>query len=135
MDRLAKVNWGKSSEEGILSLIHQKGTTYSEITALYHWENHEWKNWTYEQITTRVKQLSDYLIEEGVRENDRIAILSESRPQWLVAFLAAVRCAAVVVPLDIKLTPAELSTILADCEPRLIFGSAALPHTADPLSN
>src|SRR5215467_13165619 len=91
MDRMAKVDWGKSSEEGILDLIHQKGTTYSKVTAFYHRENHEWKNWTYEQITARVKQLSDYLIEEGLGTDDRVAILSESRPQWLVAFLAAVR--------------------------------------------
>src|SRR5437588_13082199 len=78
MDRMDNVNWDKSSEEGILSLIHQKGTMYGKVTALYHWENREWKNWTYEQITAKVKQISDYMIEEGVREDDRIAILSES---------------------------------------------------------
>jgi len=130
---MVNVNWEKSSEEGILSLIHQKGTMYGKVTALYHWENHEWKNWTYEQITSKVKQVSDYLIEEGVRENDRIAILSESRPEWVIAFFAAVRCGAVVVPLDIKLTPVELETILADCKPRLIFVSAGLRETAERL--
>src|SRR5207237_535759 len=65
--------------------------------------------------------------------DDRIAILSGSRPEWLVAFLAAVRCGAVIVPLDVKLTPVELETILADCEPRLIFVSAALCETAELL--
>jgi long-chain acyl-CoA synthetase len=133
MDRMANVNWNKSSEEGILSLIHQKGTKYGKVTALYHWENHQWKNWTYEEITAKVKQVSDYLIEEGVSEGDRIAILSESRPEWVVAFFAAVRCGAVIVPLDTKLTAAELETILSDCEPRLIFSSSALSETAQLL--
>src|SRR5262245_37275389 len=132
MDRMANVDWDKSSQEGILSLIYDKGTMYDKVTALYHWENHQWKNWTYGQITAKVKQVSDYLIEQGIKEDDRIAILSESRPEWVVAFLVSVRCAAVIVPLDIKLTPVELAAILADASPRLILASAAHYDTAVP---
>src|SRR5580692_734536 len=99
MDRMANVNW-QSSEEGILSLMYEKGTAYGEATAMSHYENHEWKDWTYAEVTSKVKQISDYLIEEGFKEGDRIAILSESRPEWVVAFFAAIRCAAVAVPLD-----------------------------------
>jgi long-chain acyl-CoA synthetase len=125
MDRMANVDWDKSSQEGILSLIYGKGTKYDKVTALYHCENHEWKNWSYGQITAKVKQVSDYLIEQGIEEDDRIAILSESRPEWVVAFLVSVRCAAVVVPLDVKLTQIELAAILDDAQPTLIFASAA----------
>ena len=131
MDRMDNVNWDKSSGEGILSLIYEKGTTYGKVTALYHWENHEWKNWTYEQITAKVKQVSDYLIEKGIQEDDRIAILSESRPEWVVSFLTAVRCAAVIVPLDVKLTQTELAAILNDAGPRLIFASPTHYETAE----
>src|SRR2546428_2673768 len=130
MDRMANVAWDKSSQEGILSLIYDKGTKYDTVNALYHWENHEWKNWTYGQITAKVKQVSDYLIEQGIKEDDRIAILSESRPEWVVAFLVSVRCAAVIVPLDVKLTQVELATILADAQPGLIFASATYYDTA-----
>jgi len=131
MDHMAQVNWRKNSEEGILSLIQHKSTTYGKVTAFYHWANHAWKNWTYEDVTAKVRQVSDYLIEEGVKEHDRVAILSESRPEWVVAFFATVRCGAVVVPLDAKLTRVELKAILADAEPRLIFVSAALRETAE----
>src|SRR5215467_4860023 len=130
MDRMANIDWDRSSQEGILSLIYDKGTTYDKVTALYHWENREWKNWTYGQITAKVKQVSDYLVEQGIREDDRIAILSESRPEWVVAFLVSVRCAAVIVPLDTKLTETELAVILDDAEPSLIFASAAYYDTA-----
>ncbi|PYR97515.1 MAG: hypothetical protein DMG16_24370 [Acidobacteria bacterium] len=130
MDRLANVDWDRSSREGILSLIYDKGTKYDTVTALYHWENHKWQNWTYGQITAKVKQVSDYLIEQGIEEGDRIAILSESRPEWVIAFLVSVRCGAIIVPLDVKLTQSELATILADAEPGLIFASASYYDTA-----
>ena len=131
MDRMSKVDWDKGSKDGILSLIYEKGTTYDKVTALYHWENRQWKNWTYGEITAKVKQVSDYLIEQGLQEGDRVAILSESRPEWVVAFLVAVRCAAVIVPLDAKLTQGELGAILTDAEPRLIFTSSGFFDTAD----
>ncbi len=131
---MAQVNWKKSSEEGILSLIQQKSTTFGQATAFHHWENREWKNWTYGEVSAKVKHISNYLIDEGIKEGDRIAILSESRPEWIVAFFASVRSAAVVVPLDIKLTPTELAAILADAQPSFIFVSAAFRETAERLT-
>jgi long-chain acyl-CoA synthetase len=118
---------------GILSLIHEKSAAFQNITAFYHWENRQWKTWTYGDISAKVNQVADYLFGQGIGEGDRIAILSESRPEWIVALFAAFRCGAVVVPLDVKLTPPELTAILADAEPRFIFASDAFQETAESL--
>jgi long-chain acyl-CoA synthetase len=133
MNRMAQVNWQKSFEKGILSVIQQKAQTFGKRAALSHLENREWKNWTYDDLAAKAKQVSNYLIDEGIEEGDRVAILSESRPEWVVAFFAAVRCGAIVVPLDAKLTATELSTILADAQPGVLFVSAAFRETAERL--
>ena len=54
-------------------------------------------------------------------------------PNGLVALLASVRCGAIVVPLDAKLTAAELKSILRDAEPRVLFVSAAQASVAEEL--
>src|SRR5262249_27551114 len=65
----------------------------------------------FEQLRSRAKELSDFLIEHGVKKDDRIAILSESNPEWAIVFFACVRSGAILVPLDPKLTAAELQPI------------------------
>ncbi|HJQ69199.1 MAG TPA: AMP-binding protein [Blastocatellia bacterium] len=120
-------------QQSVLSLMQLKAEFYSDRAAFHHYEGGSWRSMTYAELASRVRSLSDYLIERGFRRGERAAILSESRPEWAVAFLASVRCGAVVVPLDTKLTAAELKSILWDAEPRLLFVSAAQASVADEL--
>ena len=117
-------------QAGVLSLMQFKSDLYGERAAFYLYEDGLWEETTYSKLAQDVKRLSDYLIEQGVARGDRIAILSESRPEWAVAFFAAIRSGAVVVPIDIKLTQSELSLILTDAEPRFLFVSSQLLETA-----
>jgi long-chain acyl-CoA synthetase len=59
----------------------------------------------------------------GVEWGDRVAILSESRPEWSVAFFGIVSCAGVTVPMDAKLSDAEIEFILNDSEAKCLFTS------------
>ena len=128
----AKPDKNLSYQAGVLSLMQFKSDLYGERTAFYLREDGLWKETTYSKLADDVKRLSDYLIERGVERGDRIAILAESRPEWAVAFFAAIRSGAVVVPVDIKLTRPEQSSILADAEPRFLFVSAqTLPAACD----
>ena len=120
-------------QQDVLSLMQMKAEFYSDRAAFHHYEDGAWRAVTYAELASRVRSLSDYLVESGFRPGDRIAILSESRPEWAIALLASVRCGAVVVPLDTKLTAAELKTILSDAEPRLLFVSAAQAPLAGSL--
>src|SRR5207247_5699531 len=49
---------------------------------------------------------------EGVKPGDRVAIQSENRPEWGLAYLAILEAGGVVVPLDVQLTAQELGEIL-----------------------
>lgn len=120
-------------QQSVLSLMQLKAEFYSDRAAFHLYEDGTWKSMTYAELALRVRSVSDYLIENGFKHGDRVAILSESRPEWAVALLASVRCGAVVVPLDTKLTSIELEAILADAEPHLLFVSAALAPLAGEL--
>ena len=110
-------------EKSALSLMQQKSDVYGGRSALLLKEKTGWKELSYIELSRKARDLSDYLIESGFHHNDRIAILSESRPEWAIAFFASIRSGAITVPLDIKLTDAELKSILSDAKPKILFVS------------
>jgi long-chain acyl-CoA synthetase len=61
----------------------------------------------------------------GFRTGDRIAILSENRPEWPIADLASLLLGAVTVPLYTTLTAEQTAFVLNDSGCRAIFVSSA----------
>jgi long-chain acyl-CoA synthetase len=57
----------------------------------------------------------------GIRRGDRIAILSENRPEWPVADMASLLLGAVTVPLYTTLTAEQNAFLLRDSGCRVIF--------------
>lgn len=110
-------------QESVLSLMLLKSDRYGSRTATCLQENGRWNELSFLELSRKARNLSDYLIHWGLKRGDRVSILSESRPEWGIAFFAVVRAGGVLVPLDIKLTSAEMVSILADSEPRVLFVS------------
>ena len=65
------------------------------------------------------------LAEHGIGKGDRIALLSENRPEWMIAYLAVLAYGAVIVPLDAQLTDKEVAILLASSEAKAVFISDA----------
>ena len=84
-----------------------------------------WNELTFKGLGVLSKRLANYLIKSGVAKGDRVAILSESMPEWGAALFASILSGAVSVPLDIKLTIYELTSILNDCKPKVLLVSNA----------
>ncbi len=110
-------------QESVLSLMLLKSDVYGSRIATCLQENGRWNELSFLELSRKARNLSDYLIHWGLKRGDRVSILSESRPEWGIAFFATVRSGGVLVPLDIKLTSAEMVSILSDSEPRVLFVS------------
>ena len=61
----------------------------------------------------------------GIGEGDRVAILSENRPEWAVADFATMLLGAATVPIYATLTPEQTLHLLRDTGARVIFISTA----------
>ena len=82
----------------------------------------EFKTITYNKFIEDINCLGTKLIELGL-ENKRIAIISDNRYEWCVAYLAVSTGTGIVVPLD-KLLPAnEIESLLIRSEAEAIFYS------------
>src|SRR5581483_8851607 len=60
----------------------------------------------------------------GIRPGDRVAILSENRPEWPIADMASLLLGAVTVPLYTTLTAEQSAFVLKDSGCRAIFLSS-----------
>jgi long-chain acyl-CoA synthetase len=65
------------------------------------------------------------------KDYKKIAIYSENRAEWIAAFYAGWSNNCVVVPIDFMASRDDVSYILNDCKPELIFASPALHKQVD----
>jgi hypothetical protein len=99
---------------------------HTRPSALLVREGAEWKatpDWRLDRQTIRVAL---YLRERlGLEPGQRVALLSEFRPEWLMADLAALGLGAVSVAIDPRLQREALTAALEDAAPSATFVSAA----------
>ncbi|MBO0859082.1 MAG: AMP-binding protein [Chloracidobacterium sp.] len=105
----------------IITQIEQAAALYPENLALEMIGPEKEIRYTYRQALELARQLGQSLRYRGVSKGDRVAFWAGLSPNWVVAYLGALRIGAVVAPLDIEYGARELSSILARIECKLIF--------------
>src|SRR5579862_3994313 len=81
----------------------------------------KWKPIAAREFGSSVARTARLLHECGIRAGDRVAILSENRPEWPTADIASLLLGAVTVPLYTTLTPEQTAFVLNDAGCRVIF--------------
>jgi fatty-acyl-CoA synthase len=81
---------------------------------------------TWAQLEGRVARLAHLLAGLGVRRGDRVALLAENDARYFEVQFACIRLGAAFVPLNIRLSPAELRAILDDAGPALLIHDSGL---------
>jgi long-chain acyl-CoA synthetase len=92
----------------------------------------EEKAYTFEDILTSSKSIASFLHGKGINQGDRVAIFSEGRPEWGIAYLGISFFGGVAVPIDIQLGQDEVRNLLEDSESKAIFISEKSSKTLTP---
>ena len=112
-------------ENNILSLLDDKTVLYQDRVALGIKDIYGWKEFSYKGLGLMTRKIAYHFVNTlKLEKGERVAILSESKPEYGACVFASVIAGTVTVPLDIKLTIYELTSILKDCEPTVIMVSA-----------
>jgi long-chain acyl-CoA synthetase len=77
------------------------------------------------ELFEQVRDLSLGLTSLGVTAGDRVAILAESRPEWLLTDLAVLTAGAVTVPVYPTLSAGQARYIFQDCGAKVVVVSTA----------
>jgi long-chain acyl-CoA synthetase len=83
----------------------------------------QWLHIPGDAIIKRVRAVALGLSALGVRKGDRVALLSENRPDWSVVDLAILSLGAVNVPIYTTQAPEQVRFILEDSGARVLFVS------------
>jgi len=81
----------------------------------------EWNPISSQEIYRSVVGIAITLSKWGMKKGDRIAILSENRPEWTFAEFATALLGAIVVPIYPTQTPEQVSFMLRDSGARVVF--------------
>ncbi len=89
------------------------------------------ESWTYAELGERAERLAAALWALGVRKGDRVAVLSETRPEYVQAYAALARLGAVVLTLNIRLHPDEIAWCVEHGRPKAVITSGGMRHLLD----
>ncbi len=96
---------------------------YAKQDALNHKRAGKWINISAESFVERVRHIALGLAELGVMAGDRVALLSENRPEWSIVDLGILSLGAINVPIYTTQAVEQVRFILEDSGARLIFVS------------
>ena len=72
---------------------------------------------TWNQVDKSIRILSEVLC-KNLSLGDRVVLLSENRPEWLIADLAIMNAGGVTVPLFTTYSQKDYEYIINDCKPK-----------------
>ena len=90
---------------------------------------------TYRDFAARVWRLAHGLLDSGMSQNDRVAVLHENTHEFLEVYFAAAHLGIVLVPLNHRLSARELAGILNDSESRMLIAQGVFHEKARALPN
>lgn len=83
------------------------------------------RRWTWAELGVDIARTAGALHALGLRHGDRLAVLCENSPEFIIACHAASRLGAVVVPVNVRLAAPEVAYILSDSGAALLAYSPA----------
>ncbi len=110
----------------LCELFYDSVDRYRKAAHLRYKEDGAWQAISSDELRQAVEELSMGLRALGIAKGDRVAILSENRPEWAMADLATLVTAATDSPIYATLPARQVLYILNDCEAGVIFVSNAL---------
>lgn len=78
---------------------------------------------TYAELNGRSNRAASVLSEFGVGRGDRVAVLSDNRPEYLAVFFACAKLGAIIAPVSWRLSEAEMAWQVSDSEPKILISA------------
>lgn len=99
------------SPKTIVDLIEIQAKRIPDRIALQMVHEGGYEQYTFAETYRRSRQVAFQLWNSGLRNEDRIVLVSENQPEWCISYLAAVQIGIAVVPLDAQTPPQEIVAI------------------------
>lgn len=112
----------------LFDIVQQRSIEAPLETMLAAKENGQWRTYSCEEVWTTARQLAGGLLKLGIanevlepEQQEKIAIISLNRPEWIITDIAVQLTGAVLTPVYPTISPAELVYVLSEAEVKVIF--------------
>lgn len=104
-------------------LIHEQARKYGSRTALTFrlFGKNTWESVSWEHFSQRVKQVSNALLELGVRPQDNLAVFSQNCVEYLYTDFGAYGVRAVTIPFYATSSEQQIQFMINDAQVRFVF--------------
>lgn len=97
-------------------LAHYKEKYPDQKVALAGKVNGKWREYSIDEYIELTNIISGALIELGVQPQDKVAVISNNRPEWNILDMAITQIGAVMVPIYPTISEGDYKIILNNCE-------------------
>ena len=109
-----------------LAKLYEYATTVYSKKQYTQWYDTKEGGYTYSEFKSKCDSLSKKLTQYGIGAGDKVAILSQSMPNWSVAFFSTVPFGRIAIPILPDSSENEVTNILNHSESKVIFVSQKL---------
>ncbi|MES2620647.1 MAG: long-chain fatty acid--CoA ligase [Bacteroidota bacterium] len=107
----------------LFDIIHSQKSDFEQPDAFAYKVSGEWKKYSTDDIISQGNKVSLSLLKLGVKPDDKIAIVSNNRPEWNIVDLGILQIGAVNVPVYPTISEHEYKFIFSDAEIKYAFVS------------
>ncbi|MBQ6028262.1 MAG: AMP-binding protein [Treponema sp.] len=79
------------------------------------------QSYTYTQVWRNVETLAQWMISNGIKKGDRVAVSGKNSPEWATVFIASMLAGAIACPMDYALHNAEIANLIKTAKPKILF--------------
>lgn len=101
----------------VYSCLSDKASEFPDKTLVVHGQ----RRVSYGEIDHGVSKLAAFLIKKGIRIGDRIGILSENTPEYIVSCFGIQKAGGISVDVNFQYSPLEMANVLNDCQAEAII--------------
>ena len=111
------------AEPNLPSMFFDQAERLGDIPMVWAKIEGSYQPYSWTDVADQVKAFSAGLQSIGIEPGDRVLIVSENRPEWMIADLAIMAMGAVAVPAYTTNTPANHLHLLNDCQAKVMVVS------------
>ena len=98
------------SKRTVFEMLNKASVQYATKPYLSQKGDNGWDRVSFSEAKSSALTLASAFIELGIKYEDKLAILSEAKNNWIISELAMLYAGGISVPLSIKLLPEEVTT-------------------------
>jgi long-chain acyl-CoA synthetase len=101
-------------EQTLHGMFFAQADRFGSDVLLHARDGKGWTDVTWAEVADKARRLAAALAALGIRTGDRVMLVSENRPEWMIAELGILAAGAIAVPAYVTNTPSDHGHVLAD---------------------